>query len=234
MRRTLMTLKIVDESTGLKVKGLSVTYRAGPEDRYSTCPDTCALKPNPTNTNEIDREYEYAVRNTVPKYGTSYLYTHFHPDNWSERNQEGKAIFNYSCDKLDESVGMLKQGIPTTVVVKEDFWEGQKSKKVDNIVIARCVNEVRKDISCKECRMCVKVARKFVVGFSAHGTRKKLAGQPEEKGGCYGEGGNVGLHWRRMEKQPLQEKSDAEKYNCLLYTSPSPRDKRQSRMPSSA
>ena len=58
-----MTLKIVDESTGLKVKGLSVTYRAGPEDRYSTCPDTCALKPNPTNTNEIDREYEYAVRN---------------------------------------------------------------------------------------------------------------------------------------------------------------------------
>ena len=26
----------------------------------------------------------------------------------------------------------------------------------------------------------------------------------------------------------------AEKYSCLLYTSPSPRDKRQSRMPSSA
>ena len=26
----------------------------------------------------------------------------------------------------------------------------------------------------------------------------------------------------------------ASKYNCLLYTSPSPRDKRQSRMPSSA
>ena len=26
----------------------------------------------------------------------------------------------------------------------------------------------------------------------------------------------------------------AEKYTCLLYTSPSPRDKRQSRMPSSA
>ena len=27
---------------------------------------------------------------------------------------------------------------------------------------------------------------------------------------------------------------DAERWNCLLYTSPSPRDKRQSRMPSSA
>ena len=29
-------------------------------------------------------------------------------------------------------------------------------------------------------------------------------------------------------------KKDQEETNCLLYTSPSPRDKRQSRMPSSA
>ena len=31
-----------------------------------------------------------------------------------------------------------------------------------------------------------------------------------------------------------QAKSTKETYTCLLYTSPSPRDKRQSRMPSSA
>ena len=30
------------------------------------------------------------------------------------------------------------------------------------------------------------------------------------------------------------ELDDAQAYDCLLYTSPSPRDKRQSRMPSSA
>ena len=30
------------------------------------------------------------------------------------------------------------------------------------------------------------------------------------------------------------DRADAVQYSCLLYTSPSPRDKRQSRMPSSA
>ena len=33
---------------------------------------------------------------------------------------------------------------------------------------------------------------------------------------------------------PTQEKQGLKAYLCLLYTSPSPRDKRQSRMPSSA
>ena len=35
-------------------------------------------------------------------------------------------------------------------------------------------------------------------------------------------------------KLPALPDGFADKYNCLLYTSPSPRDKRQSRMPSSA
>ena len=40
----------------------------------------------------------------------------------------------------------------------------------------------------------------------------------------------------RVETQELLKRQDriAKDYNCLLYTSPSPRDKRQSRMPSSA
>ena len=35
-------------------------------------------------------------------------------------------------------------------------------------------------------------------------------------------------------KSLLMIKTDKKPYTCLLYTSPSPRDKRQSRMPSSA
>ena len=34
--------------------------------------------------------------------------------------------------------------------------------------------------------------------------------------------------------QDLEKKADDMLFTCLLYTSPSPRDKRQSRMPSSA
>jgi len=208
----VMVLKTVDSSRAKKVKGLSVTYRSGKEDRYSTCPDTCALKSNPTNTNEIDREYESAIRNTVPKFGKSYLYTHFHHSLWSEPNQEGKAIFNSSCDTVEESVGVLKQGVPTTVVVPEDFWEGGKSKVVDNITLARCVNELRPDIDCIKCGMCMKVARKYVVGFTGLGVRKKLAVNPTKKGGCYGDTGPIAIHWTRMVEQPKQEKSDAKTY----------------------
>ena len=38
---------------------------------------------------------------------------------------------------------------------------------------------------------------------------------------------------RRKEPRGLSERVD-EKYSCLLYTSPSPRDRTRSRMPSSA
>ena len=37
-----------------------------------------------------------------------------------------------------------------------------------------------------------------------------------------------GTEWDRVTQDYIRQ------YNCLLYTSPSPRDKRQSRMPSSA
>ena len=39
---------------------------------------------------------------------------------------------------------------------------------------------------------------------------------------------------RRLERLQRNESEEEQSANCLLYTSPSPRDKRQSRMPSSA
>ena len=44
----------------------------------------------------------------------------------------------------------------------------------------------------------------------------------------------IALHGFEGEGGNLQEKFDDLSIPCLLYTSPSPRDKRQSRMPSSA
>ena len=63
-----------------------------------------------------------------------------------------------------------------------------------------------------------------------------------ERAGRYIEAGNVGAAISEIEKLPGTEEDEAaarwmeraRRYNCLLYTSPSPRDKRQSRMPSSA
>ena len=42
------------------------------------------------------------------------------------------------------------------------------------------------------------------------------------------------IHRRALTKLGLIEQAVTDTYPCLLYTSPSPRDKRQSRMPSSA
>ena len=42
------------------------------------------------------------------------------------------------------------------------------------------------------------------------------------------------LGGRRIQRWRLDPDREDILYNCLLYTSPSPRDKRQSRMPSSA
>ena len=48
---------------------------------------------------------------------------------------------------------------------------------------------------------------------------------------------SAGLHKMRkeaMSAEDLQKKKEQSGYTCLLYTSPSPRDMRRSRMPSSA
>ena len=57
-----------------------------------------------------------------------------------------------------------------------------------------------------------------------------------------GAGGRFGNNWQNFNRlrlyaraeQPVQKYKDELSINCLLYTSPSPRDMRRSRMPSSA
>ena len=56
-----------------------------------------------------------------------------------------------------------------------------------------------------------------------------------------GEGGRVGANRKKSEPEKRRMKAagggkmvPAKDYNCLLYTSPSPRDAHESRMPSSA
>ena len=39
-------LNVVERSTGAKVGGCAVTYRAGGGDMFGTCPVSCALNPS--------------------------------------------------------------------------------------------------------------------------------------------------------------------------------------------
>ena len=85
-------LNHTEVSQAKKTKGIGVTYRASEGEMYGTCPDTCSLKPIVTGTNEIDRDYEYAVRRAVPRKGQAFLYTHFEESQWGEPNGPGKPF----------------------------------------------------------------------------------------------------------------------------------------------
>ncbi len=41
-----MVLLVKEMSTGKKTKGLAVTYRAGVNDKFGTCPADCKLNPS--------------------------------------------------------------------------------------------------------------------------------------------------------------------------------------------
>jgi hypothetical protein len=204
-------------SQAKKTAGIAVAYRAGSGEMFGTCPDSCALKPKPTGTLEIDREYERAVRRAVPKRGQSFLFTHFAPDTWAEKNKAGFCVFNYSADKIRDAVKYVKKGIATVTVVPVDFWKDKKKKtgiKIDGVQFVRCPNETNQNIGCSRCGngipLCARFDRDFGVIFTAHGAGKKLAGDSTQAGGCYAGGGNVAIHWRNLSKKESQPETDSE------------------------
>ena len=210
-------LNCVETSRAKKTRGLAVTYRAGAGDMWGTCPDSCALKPLVTETSEIDREYEHAVRRAVPRKGQSFLYTHFNPALWGEPNTAGRTVFNYSADSLESAAHHTESGIPSVAVVSADYWADKSSDKVAMVGAVRgvrCPNETL-GVDCENCGngkpLCARSDRDYFVVFTAHGAAKRAAGDPEAKGGCYAGGGKVVLHWRRLAQCDLPQEADAER-----------------------
>jgi hypothetical protein len=235
-------LNCTETSQAKKTKGIAVTYRASEGEMYGTCPDTCSLKPIVTGTNEIDRDYEYAVRRAVPRKGQAFLYTHFHPDQWGEPNGPGTTVFNYSADSLESAAYHTAMGVASVAVVPVDYWEDKPSDKVTMVTLdpdrnvglsihlgmerltnswrsiryrgVRCPNETT-GIDCRNCGkgkpLCARFDRDYFVVFTAHGAAKRLAGDPDVKGGCYAGGGNVAMHWRGLSQREQSDETDGEK-----------------------
>jgi len=209
-------LNTVENSRAKKTAGLAVTYRAAGGDMFGTCPDTCALKPSPTGTSDIDRNYEAAVRRAVPRLGLAFLFTHFPPDQWAEKNQAGRTIFNHSADTLADAAQHVKNGTASVAVVPVDYWKGRDSDKVteaDGVKMVRCPDETM-GIGCSRCGngvpLCARPDRDYAIVFTAHGAGKRKAGDPTEAGGCYAAGGNVALHWRALSERGVITETDAE------------------------
>jgi hypothetical protein len=210
-------INCVESSRAKKTAGLAVTYRAGGGDMFSTCPDSCTLKPVQTGTVEIDRDYESAVRRAVPRRGIAFLYTHFDPTQWGEQNTgaPNQTVFNYSADSLADAAKYTKRGVASVAVVPVDYWDERTSAKVtesDGVRLVRCLDELT-GIGCAGCGsgspLCARPDRDYAIVFTAHGAAKRKAGDPATAGGCYAGGGHVAIHWRHLSERAETTETDA-------------------------
>lgn len=200
-----MPLHTVFNSRSAKVTGCHVTYRAGGQNKFATCPESCVLKPeHAAASSQLDVEYTRQVARSCPRRGFAWLYTHFSPDLWRSYVVKGKTVFNYSCDTLAQAVESLKTGINCVLVVAPNFWNGPSVRKriAHGVAVVRCPAEYLDRVNCGNCGgsapLCARSGRDFVIGFTAHGSSKTLAANPKKSGGCYGNGGNVRLWWQRL------------------------------------
>jgi len=216
------SLHTIFSSQSSKTKGCHVTYRAGGQNKFATCPSSCVLKPaHEKGATRLDVEYTKQVARSCPRHGFSWLYTHFSPDLWRSYVIKGKTVFNHSCDTLEQAIKGLKTGINCVLVVAPSWWNGPSIRKrtAQGVTVVRCPAEYIERVNCGNCGgktpLCARPGRNYVIGFTAHGAAKDKAADPEKAGGCYGNGGNVRLWWQRLaDKKP--EGSESEKLSRFV------------------
>lgn len=218
-------LKTVLKSLANKTTGLAVTYRAGTDNIFGTCPVTCPLNPTDTQiTNTIDIKYLNALLRAKPKRGKSFTYTHFSIEDIQNKllihlikYDTNTTTINRSTDTLEQAVSIYNKEIPTTVTLA-DTHNKKKSFKYKGVQFVRCIAEYNKKFSCINCQWCSVKNRTFVVVFYAHGSKKKLVGT-DTKGGCYGANGHVRLHWENTKN--TKTNNEIETLNNFTNTLPS-------------
>ena len=68
-------LKTVEISRAKKTAGIAVTYRAGKNKMFGTCPASCNLNDSGKGAENVDSEYLDALLNAKPKKGFSFTYS---------------------------------------------------------------------------------------------------------------------------------------------------------------
>lgn len=222
-------LKTVANSGATKTAGIAITYRAGSGERFGTCPANCKMNSSGKGAEAIDSDYLEALLNAVPRKGIAFTYSHFSWHLWADRLAPGKTVINYSAESLT-SAAAASRVVPTVVVVSPEDWCGGKTLKAPlfgsakgagefaqsgSVKVVRCPAEYRKGLSCRDCGngvpLCARRERGYIVGFTAHGSQKKKAADPNQRGGCYADGGRCRMWWDQTANGAQDMETDAEK-----------------------
>ena len=216
-------LKTVELSRAKKTAGIAVTYRAGKNKMFGTCPASCNLNDSGKGAENVDNEYLDALLNAKPKKGVSFTYSHFHWSKWIDKARAvAKTVINYSAENLPDAVNSFACNVPTVAVVPEKNWFGKKSfyaQRSDipylTVPVIRCPAEYR-NISCNTCGgeglpLCARTTRDFIIGFTAHGPNKRKAASLTDQGGCYGAQGNCRIWWTDTAASEQPDETDGQK-----------------------
>ena len=219
-------LRTVEMSRAKKTAGIAVTYRAGKNKMFGTCPASCNLNDSGAGAENVDNEYLDALLQAKPKKGFSFTYSHFDYNLWIDKVRAvGKTIINWSTENPCFAVMAKNKKIPTVCVVDPEAWDklGKKFFMFLDTKFVRCPAEYRK-ISCINCGngepLCARLNRDFIIGFTAHGPSKKKAADTTVQGGCYGNQGNCRLWWQDTAQSDQPDESDGEKLLRFIKSLP--------------
>lgn len=220
-------LKTVETSRATKTAGIAVTYRAGSGEKYATCPADCKMNCSGKGAEKIDAEYLDALLDAVPRKGVSFTYSHFDPlvYGWGKKLKEGKTVINFSTESPAAAAASIYNGVPSVVVLREDYWQGSKTQSAPfGVKIVRCPAEYRPGFSCRDCGnglpLCARLDRDYIIGFTAHGPSKKKAADPSTRGGCYADAGNCRIWWDETANAQQPDETDAEKVRRFAKSLP--------------
>jgi len=213
-------IKLINNSTNKKTGAIATTYRAGGRDVFSTCPNTCPLKPvEKHGSNKIDQVYLKALKKAVVRGGQSWTYSHFKD---IPANNKNETVINQSTDTIKDALESYQAGKETVFTAPASMAD--KMDNLDGVRFVRCPAEYNEKMNCRNCGsgrpLCARLKRNYIIKFVAHGNQKKKIGVNGFKGGCYANSGHTRFAWQDTQKRNKSSYTDAERLAGWVKTLP--------------
>jgi len=129
------------------------------------------------NKDRIDaKALEQLTRASAYKAKRGFTYTHYPLTRGNvtalKKANAGGFTVNASANNIEQALEYKKTGLPVVTMLPIDAPNVQT---ISGIKFVACPAEKSKKVTCSNCELCADQTRQYVIGFRAHGTRKKAA-----------------------------------------------------------